>query len=85
MVCLWTCQTNLDVSGSFVRLVGDLLLHAGQLLFEVQDLILVEFCQVVQLLLQTFTPEHPNIENTHVRVCGIISLDKHAGISRNRP
>lgn len=60
MVCLWTLasRTNLDVSGSLIRLVGDLLLHTGQLLFKVQDLILVKLCQVVQLLLQTFTPEH---------------------------
>lgn len=65
-------QTDLYVSGSLIGLVGDLLLHAGQLLFEVKDLILVKFCQVIQLLLQTFTPE---ATNTRVRVWGIVSLD----------
>lgn len=33
--------THLNVSGSLVRLVGYFLLHAGELLLEVEDLILV--------------------------------------------
>lgn len=56
--------TDLNVSGSLVRLVGDLLLHAGQLLLEVEDFVLVKFCQVVELLLQTLTPEHTNGRKT---------------------
>lgn len=65
---------------SLVRLVGYLLLHAGELLLEVEDLVLVQFCQVVELLLQTFAPEH-------VRADSIISLNEEpdAEMGRNRP
>lgn len=37
-------------------LISHFLFHAGQLLFQVQNFILVELCQVVQLLLQALTP-----------------------------
>lgn len=44
----------LNVSGPLIGLVSHLLLHAGQLLFEIGHFILVELCQVIQLLFQAF-------------------------------
>lgn len=48
--------SHLDVPGPLVGLVGHLLLHASQLLFQVGHLILVKLRQVIELLLQPLVP-----------------------------
>lgn len=56
---------HLNVSGSLVGLVGNFFLHAGELLFKVGHLILVELRQVVQLFFKPLVPEHT--VQTHTR------------------
>lgn len=56
-----TC-TNLYVPGSFLGLVGHPLLYAGQLLLQICHLVLMKFCQVVQLILQMLIPANQNAE-----------------------
>ena len=47
----------LYVSGPLIGLIGHLLLHTGQLLLQVGHLVLVQLCEIVQLLLQPLVPE----------------------------
>lgn len=59
-------EVYLDVPSSFLGLVGHPLLDAGQLLFKVGHLVLVELCQVVELVLQTLVPGGRWIEESEV-------------------
>lgn len=43
--------SNLYVPGPFIRLVRDFFFHAGQLLLQVENFILMELCEIIQLLL----------------------------------
>ena len=56
-VTLTSLCPDLDVPGSLVGLVGHLLLDGGQLLLQVAGLMLVQLCEVVELVLQTLVPE----------------------------
>lgn len=49
-------KVYLDVPSSLLGLVGHPLLDAGQLLLQIGHLMLVELCQVIELVLQTLVP-----------------------------
>ena len=72
----------LRVSGYLIRLVGHFLLHAGQLMFQVGHLLLVQLCQVIQLLSQSLIPVSLLLQAlVHVGVVTLqLTLHVHDGI-----
>lgn len=55
----------LRVLGYLIRLVGHFLLHAGQLLFQISHFVLVQLCQVIQLLFQSLIPKQREIKKMY--------------------
>lgn len=48
----------LYVPGPFLSLVGHPLFNAGQFLLQISHLMLMKFCQIIQLVFQTLVPSN---------------------------